>query len=153
MSADASPHPRPVLSAPFDKLRDRRDKRLFGFGGVEVAAGGLGRAKTCHTANTAILQEDRSLLIDNPHRFDGVPTIGVDEHVCWDGTEFVAMDGFTGFKPTSEQQLPDATKVMDPFYVVQIAGDALGFRNLARYFERSLLKTGGFRPRLHPKFR
>ena len=28
---------------------------------------------------------------------------------------------------------------------------ALGFRNLTNYIARSLLKTGGFRPRLHPR--
>ncbi|QQM68239.1 hypothetical protein JG540_00505 [Actinomyces weissii] len=28
---------------------------------------------------------------------------------------------------------------------------ALGFRNLANYTTRSLLETGGFRPRLHPQ--
>jgi transposase len=27
---------------------------------------------------------------------------------------------------------------------------ALGFRNLTNYIARSLLETGGFRPRLHP---
>src|SRR5690606_32091149 len=34
-----------------------------------------------HTANTAILDEGQRLLIDDPARFDGVTTIGVDEHV------------------------------------------------------------------------
>lgn len=29
---------------------------------------------------------------------------------------------------------------------------ALGFRNLTNYIARSLLETGGFRPRLHPGF-
>ena len=29
-------------------------------------------------------------------------------------------------------------------------GSALGFRNLTNYIARSLLETGGFRPRLHP---
>jgi transposase len=28
---------------------------------------------------------------------------------------------------------------------------ALGFRNLTNYIARSLLETGGFRPRLHPR--
>jgi len=31
-----------------------------------------------------------------------------------------------------------------------LRGSALGFRNLANYIARSLLETGGFRPRLHP---
>ena len=30
-------------------------------------------------------------------------------------------------------------------------GSALGFRNLTNYTARSLLETGGFRPRLHPR--
>ncbi|GER21705.1 hypothetical protein NCCP1664_02020 [Zafaria cholistanensis] len=31
-----------------------------------------------------------------------------------------------------------------------LRGLALGYRNLANYIARSLLKTVGFRPRLHP---
>ena len=31
-----------------------------------------------------------------------------------------------------------------------LCGSALGFRNLTNYIARSLLETGGFRPRLHP---
>ncbi|GAB2571413.1 hypothetical protein GCM10027033_29190 [Leucobacter ruminantium] len=42
-----------------------------------------------------------------------------------DGIEIVAMDGFTGFKTASKEHLPDAVEVMDPFHVVQLAGDAL----------------------------
>jgi transposase len=42
-----------------------------------------------------------------------------------DGLEVVAMDGFTGFKTATTEQLPDATAVMDPFHVVRLAGDAL----------------------------
>ncbi|MGC7151361.1 ISL3 family transposase [Paenarthrobacter ureafaciens] len=34
-----------------------------------------------------------------------------------------------------------------------LRGSALGFRNLANYIARSLLETGGFRPRLHPQMR
>jgi transposase len=41
------------------------------------------------------------------------------------GLEVVAMDGFTGFKPATTEELPDATAVMDPFHVVRLAGDAL----------------------------
>ena len=32
-----------------------------------------------------------------------------------------------------------------------LRGSALGFRNLANYVARSLLESGGFRPRLHPR--
>src|SRR5690606_25843582 len=45
--------------------------------GVRVAAG-LG--VSWHTANTAVLAEGRRVLIDDPHRFEGVTVIGVDEH-------------------------------------------------------------------------
>lgn len=129
-----------------------------------------------HTANTAVLEEGRRRLIDDPSRFDGVAVIGVDEHAwrhtrfgdryvtviidltpvrdgtgparlldmvegrskpvfkTWleqqtpqfrDGIEVVAMDGFTGFKTAAAEALPDAVEVMDPFHVVQLAGDTL----------------------------
>jgi transposase len=43
-----------------------------------------------------------------------------------DGVEVVAMDGFTGFKIATTEELPDAVIVMDPFHVVRrLAGDAL----------------------------
>ena len=42
-----------------------------------------------------------------------------------DGIETVAMDGFTGFKTATTEELPQAVAVMDPFHVVRLAGDAL----------------------------
>jgi transposase len=46
--------------------------------------------------------------------------------VSWrDAVEIVAMDGFTGFKTATAEELPDAVAVMDPFHVVRLAGDAL----------------------------
>jgi transposase len=42
-----------------------------------------------------------------------------------DQLEVVAMDGFTGFKTATAEDLPDAVAVMDPFHVVRLAGDAL----------------------------
>jgi hypothetical protein len=42
-----------------------------------------------------------------------------------DGIEVVAMDGFTGFKTATTEELPAAVAVMDPFHVVRLAGDAL----------------------------
>jgi transposase len=42
-----------------------------------------------------------------------------------DRVEVVAMDGFTGFKTATTEELPDAVAVMDPFHVVHLAGDAL----------------------------
>lgn len=74
-----------------------------------------------------------------------------------DGIQVVAMDGFTGFKTASKEHLPDAIEVMDPFHVVQLAGDALdrtrqrvqqetlGHRGRAKdplYGVRRVLRTG-----------
>ncbi len=39
-------------------------------------------AVTWNTANTAVLDEGRRVLINDPHRLDGVRVLGVDEH-CW----------------------------------------------------------------------
>ena len=141
---------------------------------VARVAEGLGVA--WGTANDAVLAEGKRVLIDDPHRFDGVKVIGVDEHVwrhtrrgdkyvtviidltpirdgtgparlldmvegrskqafktwladrdeAWrTGVEVVAMDGFTGFKTATTEELPEAVAVMDPFHVVRLAGDAL----------------------------
>jgi transposase len=49
-----------------------------------------------------------------------------DRPQAWrDAVEIVAMDGFTGFKAATTEELPDAVAVMDPFHVVRLAGDAL----------------------------
>jgi transposase len=49
-----------------------------------------------------------------------------DRPQAWrDAIEVVAMDGFTGFKTATTQELPAAVAVMDPFHVVRLAGDAL----------------------------
>ncbi len=133
-------------------------------------------AVSWNTANDAVLAEGHRLLVEDPHRFDGVRVLGVDEHVwrhtrrgdkyvtvvidltpvrdgtgpsrlldmvqgrskqafktwlaarpqAWrEGLEVVAMDGFTGFKTATTEELPGATAVMDPFHVVRLAGDAL----------------------------
>jgi len=42
-----------------------------------------------------------------------------------DRVEVVAMDGFTGFKTATTEELPDAVAVMDPLHVVRLAGEAL----------------------------
>jgi transposase len=60
-----------------------------------------------------------------------------------DGVEVVAMDGFTGFKTATSEELPDAVAVMDPFHVVRLAGDALdqcrraGLLRPARHLQRA----------------
>jgi transposase len=49
-----------------------------------------------------------------------------DRPTTWrQGVEVVAMDGFTGFKTATTEELPDAVAVTDPFHVVRLAGDAL----------------------------
>jgi transposase len=49
-----------------------------------------------------------------------------DRDQAWrDAVAVVAMDGFTGFKTATTEELPDAVTVMDPFHVVRLAGDAL----------------------------
>jgi transposase len=49
-----------------------------------------------------------------------------EREASWrDGVDVVAMDGFTGFKTATVEELPDAVAVMDPFHVVRLAGDAL----------------------------
>jgi transposase len=49
-----------------------------------------------------------------------------DRPQAWrDAVQVVAMDGFTGFKTATSEELPDAVAVMDPFHVVRLAGDAL----------------------------
>jgi transposase len=59
-----------------------------------------------------------------------------------DAVEVVAMDGFTGFKTATSEELPDAVAVMDPFHVVRLAGDALD-----RCRRRIQLDTCGHRGR------
>lgn len=39
-----------------------------------------------------------------------------------DQVEVVAMDGFSGFKAATAEELPEAATVMDPFHVVRLAG-------------------------------
>ncbi len=47
-------------------------------------------------------------------------------HKVWrDRIGIVAMDGFTGFRTAAAEELPTAVEVMDPFHVVQLAGDQL----------------------------
>jgi transposase len=143
---------------------------------LTVARIAQGLGVSWDTANDAVLAEGKRVLIEDPHRLDGVQVIGVDEHVwrhtrkgdkyvtviidltpvrdrtgpsrlldmvegrskkvfkewlsqrepSWrEGVEVVAMDGFTGFKTATAEELPAAAAVMDPFHVVRLGGDAL----------------------------
>lgn len=42
-----------------------------------------------------------------------------------DAVEVVAMDGFTGFKTATSEELPTATAVLDPFHVVRLNAESL----------------------------
>ena len=164
-------------------LREKLSRRALAWALEALVVGHLSMARIAGalgvawgTANDAVLEEGRRVLISDPGRFDGVRAIGVDEHVwrhtrkgdkyvtvvidltpvrdgtgparlldmvegrskaafsAWlaarpkqwrDQVEVVAMDGFTGFKTATVEQLPDATTVMDPFHTVRLAGDAL----------------------------
>jgi len=48
---------------------------------LTVARVAEGLAVSWNTANDAVLAEGQRVLIDDPHRFDDVTAIGVDEHV------------------------------------------------------------------------
>jgi transposase len=65
---------------------------------------------------------------------DMVPGRSTDVFAAWlqaktdqfrEKVEVVAMDGFTGFKTASVQQLPQAVEVLDPFHVVKLGADAV----------------------------
>ena len=46
-----------------------------------------------------------------------------DRGQSWrDGIEVVAMDGFSGFKTATTEELADAVTVIDPFHVIRLAG-------------------------------
>jgi transposase len=47
---------------------------------LSIARVAAGLGVTWHTVNDAVLAAGRQLLIDDPHRLDGVRVIGVDEH-------------------------------------------------------------------------
>ena len=72
-----------------------------------------------------------------------------------DLTTFAGLDEL-GLEVTGQRLEPDravlACRVVKPDDWCRRCGSALGFRNLTNYIARSLLETGGFRPRLHPQF-
>lgn len=42
-----------------------------------------------------------------------------------EGVEVIAMDGFTGYKTATLEELPEAVPVLDPFHVVRLGSEAL----------------------------
>jgi transposase len=73
---------------------------------------GTGRARLLDMVEGRSKQAFKTWLADRPQTWR-------------DGIEVVAMDGFTGFKTATSEELPDAVAVMDPFHVVRLAGDAV----------------------------
>ena len=64
--------------------------------------------------------------IDATRKRDGFKTWLADRDQSFrDNVQVVAMDGFTGFKTATAEELPDAVAVMDPFHAVRLAGDAM----------------------------
>ncbi len=61
--------------------------------------------------------------------------------------EVVAMDGFTGFKTATTEELPDAVAVMDPFHVVRVRHEALCVRMGVRDPRRSAVAAAGLKLR------
>jgi len=55
--------------------------RALGLESMSVSRAAQALGVTWHTANTAILASAQVTLLDDPHRFDGVEVLGVDEHV------------------------------------------------------------------------
>ena len=49
-----------------------------------------------------------------------------------DAIEVVAMDGFTGFKTATTEELPAATAVLDPFHVVRLNAESLDGSSILR---------------------
>ncbi|MGX1132821.1 transposase [Streptomyces glaucescens] len=73
---------------------------------------GIGRARLLGMVEGRFKQAFKTWLAERPE--------------AWrNQVEVVAMDGFTGFKTATAEELPDAVAVMDPFHVVRLAGDAL----------------------------
>jgi transposase len=60
-----------------------------------------------------------------------------------DQVEVVAMDGFTGFKTATTEELPDAVAVMDPFHVVRVRHEVLWVRVGVRDLCRSAVAAAG----------
>jgi len=71
-----------------------------------------------------------------------------DRPRAWrDGLEVVAMDGFTGFKTATTEELPDAVAVMDPFHVVRVRHEALCVRVAVRDLHRLVVAAAGLKLR------
>ena len=110
---------------------------------VARAAANLGVA--WHTANTAIIEEGRRMLIDDPERFDGVTTIGVDEHV-WRhtrrGDRYVTV--IIDLTPVCEKRGPARLLDMVPGRSKQVFSDWLAARSQAWRDRIQVVAMDGF---------
>ncbi len=190
---------------------------------VARVAEGLG--VSWNTANDAVLAEGRRVLIEDPHRFDGVRVAGDaldqcrrriqqatyghrgrkgdplyaarrtlhtgaalltdkqrqrltalftdDEHAGVEATWGIYQHMIAAYRepdrkrgrelmqqligaishsvPTVLREVITLGRTLKRRAVEHLRGSALGFRNLTNYIARSLLETGGFRPRLRPR--
>jgi len=57
------------------------------------------------------------------------------------------MDGFTGFKTATTEELPDAVAVMDPFHVVRVRHAALCVRMGVGDLHRLFVAAAGLKLR------
>ena len=90
----------------------RGDKFVTVIIDLTAVRGGNGPARLLDMVEGRSKQAFKTWLADRPQ--------------AWrDQVEVVAMDGFTGFKTATTEELPGAVAVMDPFHVVRAAGDAL----------------------------
>jgi transposase len=90
----------------------RGDKYVTVIIDLTAVRDGTGRARLLDMVEGRSKQAFKTWLNDRPQ--------------AWrDGVEVVAMDGFTGFKTATAEELPEAVAVMDPFHVVRLAGQAL----------------------------
>jgi transposase len=64
-----------------------------------------------------------------------------------DRVEVVAMDGFTGFKTATSEELPDAVAVMDPFHVVRVRHEVSCLRMEVRDLHRLVVAAAGLKLR------
>ncbi|KRE60782.1 ISL3 family transposase [Nostocoides sp. Soil756] len=78
----------------------------------------------------------------------GVPTVLVELHRLGRTPAQRASDVLAYFDRPGTSNGP--TEALNG-RLEHLRGSALGFRNLTNYIARSLLETGGFRPRLHPR--
>jgi transposase len=91
---------------------DRGEKYVTVIIDLTAVRAGTGPARLLDTVEGRSKQAFKTWLTERPETWR-------------DAVEAVAMDGFTGFKTATAEELPDAVAVMDPFHVVRLAGDAL----------------------------